>query len=101
MTKAFDIDELPPLKVSTGWIDLQVTGEPAIKRTFKGYAPVLPVRAEITGLDYILYISAKSMAEGLEPLREANGGAFKGIAFQIRKSSSQQFAPYEIEPRHE
>jgi hypothetical protein len=90
--------EVPPLKVGTGWIGLAVTGEATVIQTFRGYAPVLPVKVIATGLDYILYISAKSLAEKLEPLREGNGGQFGGLTFSIRKAADEQFSPYEIKP---
>jgi hypothetical protein len=88
--------KLPTLKVNTGWIELTVNGEPNVAITFKGYAPVLPVSVNQTGLDYILYIAAKSLAEALEPLRITNNGLFSGLQFSIRKSSEDRFAPYEI-----
>jgi hypothetical protein len=88
--------ETPTLRVGTGWIDLAVIGEPNVIQTFKGYAPVLPVKVIATHLDYFLYISAKSIAEKLEPLRQANAGAFNGLRLSIRKTSDDQFAPYEV-----
>ena len=37
--------ELPPsLKVSTGWIELEIISEPDVVLTYKGYAPILRVR---------------------------------------------------------
>ena len=74
-----DSSDIPQLKVSTGWIDVSVLEEPTVKATFKGYAPILKVRANHTGLEYFLYISAKSITEGLEPLRQQNGGKFCGL----------------------
>ncbi len=91
-------DSLPPLKVSTGWIELRVIGEPTVTVTFKGYAPVIPVKVTLTNLDYILYISSKSVAEGLEPLRKRNDNRFEGLHFSIRKQSEDKFAQYEIMP---
>ena len=88
--------DIPPLKVGTGWINMAVTGEATVVQTFKGYAPVIPVKVIATGLDYILYISAKSLAEKLEPLRQANGGRFNGLRISIRKSSDEAFSPYEV-----
>lgn len=88
----------PPLKVSTGWVELEALEEPTVIVTFKGYAPVLKVRVRQTGLDYLMYLSAKSIAEGLEPLRAKNAGHFAELCFRIRKQSEDQFAPYEIQP---
>jgi len=87
---------MPTLRVSTGWVGVTATGEPTIVVTYKGYAPVLPVRVDSTGLDYILYISSKSLTEALEPLRRKNKNVFTGLRFGIRKQSEDRFAPYEL-----
>ena len=90
--------EIPPqLKVSTGWIELEITSEPDVLLTFKGYAPILQVRQLNNNLEYFLYISAKSLGEPLEKLRENNAGVFKGIQLRVRKKDSTPMAPYEIE----
>ena len=34
----------PPLKVGTGWIELEIISEPDVVLTFKGYAPILQVK---------------------------------------------------------
>ncbi len=88
---------LPSLKVSTGWIELEIVSEPDVILTFRGYTPILRVRKVRTGVEYQLYISAKSLAEPLEELRKSNVGTFKGIRFRIRKESMKQMAKYEIE----
>lgn len=88
--------DTPILRVGTGWIEIAAIGEPTVVQTFKGYAPVLPVRVISTSLDYFLYIQAKSIAEKLEPLRQANAGVFIGLKLSIRKSSDEQFAPYDL-----
>ncbi len=87
--------QLPQLRVGTDWITITVTGTVEVITSF-GYAPVLPVRNEATGQDYILYIAAKSIMEHLEPLRKNNGGEFKGLKFSIRKESENQMAKYEL-----
>ena len=88
---------LPSLKVSTGWIELEIVSEPDVVLTFKGYAPILRVRKVRTSVEYQLYISAKSLAEPLEELRKSNLGIFKGIRLRIRKESMEQMAKYAIE----
>src|SRR5262245_49257759 len=88
---------LPALKVSVGWIEVEVIAEPLVRLSIKGYTPILPVKVAKTGLTYVLYMGAKSFAEGLEPLRKQNNGAFKGLRFRIKKESSEQFSPYRIE----
>ena len=90
------ISELPQLKLGPGWVSLLVTGEPIAKLTSRGYAPVLPVKVEQTSLDYILYITAKSLSEPLEKLRTQNNWNFTGLKFEIRKQGTEQTSPYEI-----
>lgn len=94
-----EIKALPRLHVGTGWITLEVIDEVNVLPTFKGYAPVLPVRVEPSGLPYILYISAKSICETLEQLRSNNGGYFTGLRLALRKESDEQFAKYVVECR--
>ena len=90
-------ETLPSLKVGTGWIELEIVSEPDVVLTFKGYAPILRMSKSRTGVEYILYISAKSLAEPLEELRENNGDIFKGIQLRIRKESMERTSKYEIE----
>lgn len=89
--------ELPSLKIGTGWTEIEVTSEPDVTLTYKGYVPVLRVKVAKTGLDYLLYIGAKSLAEPLENLRAKNGGRFLGLKVQIKKQSIEQFAKYEVQ----
>ncbi len=88
---------LPPqLKVGIGWVTITVTGPVDVMAGFKGYAPIVPVKVDKTGLEYILYISAKSLTEQLEPLRKHNGDQFTGLKFSIRKESKDRMAKYEL-----
>lgn len=89
-------DKIPSLKVSTGWIEVEIIGEPDVQLTFKGYAPIVPVKVLKSNLEYIWFISAKSIAEGLEPLRLQNNQRFSGIKIAVRKSGENKFEPYEI-----
>ena len=85
------------LKVSTKWIGVEAISEPDVVLTFKGYAPILHIREIRTGIEYRLYISAKSLAEPLEELRKDNNGIFKGIQFRVRKEGTDQMAKYEVD----
>ncbi len=90
--------ELPPsLKVSTGWIELEIISEPDVVLTYKGYAPILRVRKLRTNVEFMIYISARSLAEPLDKLRGNNAYLFKGIKFQVRKESNAPMAKYEVE----
>jgi hypothetical protein len=92
-----DSQDLPPLRVATGWVTVLVTGPPDVRLTVRGYAPILPVKVEKTGLSYVLYISARSIAEPLEAYRKKNKMLFEGLRFQIRKSGVEALAPYEVQ----
>lgn len=87
---------LPALKASTGWIELRIISEVNVALGVRGYSPILEVAAVKTGLQYTLYISAKSLAEPLERLRIANGGQFTGICLSIRKESQDPMSKYEV-----
>ncbi len=87
----------PSLKVSTGWIELEVVAEVDVVLTYKGYAPVLHVQKLNNELGYILYISARSLGQPLEALRQSNNGLFKGLRFRVRKESADQMSKYEVE----
>ena len=89
-------DNIPSLKVGTGWIDLEVISEPDVVLTFKGYAPILRVRKLSNDLEFVLYISAKSLGASLEKFRENNNGVFTGVQFSVRKKDTTPMAPYEI-----
>ena len=86
---------LPTLKVGTDWIAVEVLSEPLVLMSMRGYAPVLEVQAPAG--KHLLYISSKSISEGLEPLRQAQGGRFAGLKLRVRKASEDKMAPYEVE----
>lgn len=90
-------ERLPQLRVGTGWISIRVISEPDVVLTFRGYAPILAVKEERTGLEYTLYITAKSLAEPLEALRTDNGGNFTGLTFRIRKETDEPMSRYELQ----
>jgi hypothetical protein len=73
-----------------------VLDEPTVKMTFRGYAPVLPIKVMETDLNYLLYISAKSLSIELDVLRDLNGGAFTSLQFALRKQSKEQTSPYMV-----
>jgi len=84
------------LRVGIGWIELEILAEPYVVLTFNGYAPALKVKDLRNGLDYEMFISAKSLAQALEPLRLARG-AFTGIRIKLRKESEDRFSSYIVE----
>lgn len=91
-----DYDKLEQLRISTNWLSIEVMDEPHVYLTFRGYAPALIVKSHQDDEIYKLYISAKSLGELIEPLREKNENKFKGLRFMIKKENNNKFAKYEL-----
>jgi hypothetical protein len=85
----------PNLKVGVNWIVAEVVSEPFVVMSIRGYAPVVSVRTPEG--EFILYISSKSISEGLDPLVQANGGKFAGLKLRLRKETEDRMAPYIVE----
>ena len=90
-----DQERKPNLKVGTEWISVEVQSEPYVVMTIRGFAPV--VDAKTPGGDFMIYISSKSMSDGLVPLIEAQDGKFTGIKFRVKKESEDKMARYIVE----
>jgi hypothetical protein len=90
-----DQERKPTLKVGVEPVSIEITSEPHVINTVRGYAPVVDVKAP--GGDFILYISSKSMSDGLEPLVKAGGGTFKGLKVKVKKESDDKMARYIVE----
>ena len=85
----------PNLKVGVEWVTADVLSEPFVVMSIRGYAPVVDVKTPEG--DFILYISSKSISEGLDPLVQANGGKFAGLKLKLRKETDDRMAPYMVE----
>ncbi len=90
-----DQERKPNLKVGTDWIPVEVLSEPFVVMTIRGFAPVVDVRTPQG--DFILYISSKSMSDGLVPMLEASNNLFKGLKFRVKKESDDKMARYIVE----
>lgn len=90
-----DQERKPNLKVGTEWIPVEIVSEPYVVMTVRGFAPVVDIKAP-TG-DFMLYISSKSMSDGLEPLLQQTDGAFKGLKIKVKKESEDKMARYIVE----
>jgi hypothetical protein len=90
-----DQERKPNLKVGTEWISVEVLSEPYVVMTIRGYAPVVDVKTPAG--DHIIYISSKSMSDGLAPMVEASGNKFKGLKFRVKKESEDKMARYVVE----
>jgi len=47
--------------------------------------------------DFMIYISSKSMSDGLVPMLEMSDGKFKGLKFRVKKESEDKMAKYVVE----
>jgi len=89
----------PRFRAGTTFTTLEVTSEPYLVLTFRGYTLAVEVLELVTGSRSELLIGGiKSLAESLEPLRASNNGMFRGLRLRIRKESEDRFSPYVVEP---
>ena len=88
----------PRFRALTTWTTLEVVSEPYIVMTFRGYTAALETLDVETNESYELLIGGiKSLAEGIEPIREANGGLFSGLRIKIKKESADRSSLYVVE----
>ncbi len=83
------------LKVGVDWVPVEIISEPYVVMSFRGYAPVVDVSTP--GGKQILFISSKSISQGLDPLVQANGRKFAGLKLRLRKETEDRMAPYIVE----
>jgi len=88
------MEELPILKVGVISSRLTIISEPYVKLGFRGYMPCVNVMIEKSGLEKVLVISAKSLAEPLEALKKSNNDKFTGLTFALRKADESQTSLY-------
>lgn len=90
-----ELENLPKLKVGTSPTLIKIIGGPYIQFSVWGYIPVLHIVVDKSGLEYLLPISAKSLATPLNDLFLINR-TFKDIQIELRKASEEPKAPYEV-----
>lgn len=81
----------------TSWTNLEILSEPYVVMTFRGYVAALEVLDVASDERYELLIGAKSLADGIEPIRQANAGMFTGLTIKIKKESAERTSPYIVE----
>ena len=95
-----DPDSLPYLRVGPEWAEIQVLTDPFViyRKTFgKGrYLPVVLVEDLRAESKHLLFVSAVSLAQCLEPLR-AERGTLVGLNIRVRKKGEDRFSEYEVE----
>lgn len=88
------MENLLVFKVGTEWEEMEITSEPYVVFTRRGYTPAVNVAIKDGKEEHRLYISAKSLSEQVEELRKSNGGNFIGLKFKLKKEAEDKFSPY-------
>jgi len=83
----------------TSWTDLEILSEPYVVITFKGYVAAVEVLDIGSDDRYELLIAAKSLSDGMEPIRQENGGKFTGMRIRIKKDGEERTSRYIVEAR--
>ena len=91
-------EDLPQLKVGTGWLALRVIEGPGVMLTGLGWAPVLKVQELETSQEYAFFFGARSLGKPMADLRARNGNTWVDAKFRVRKQKPDKTAPYELRP---
>jgi len=87
---------LPHLRVGPEWAEIQVLTDPFVIYRRDRYLPVVLVEELGTELKRLLFISAVSLAQCLEPIRVKRGNLV-GVNIRVRKKGEERFSTYEVE----
>jgi len=91
-----DPSDLPRVRVNTQWLEIQILTDPFVVKTTLGYSPAVLVETPSEGDKQIFYVSAKSLSNLLEPIREKRG-SLVGLNIRVRKAGQESISPYEVE----
>jgi hypothetical protein len=91
-----DPNSLPRLRVGAEWAAVQILTDPFVVYRRDRYLPVILVEELKTELKHILFISATSLGQCLEPIR-IKRSTLVGVNVKIRKSGEDRFSSYEVE----
>lgn len=84
------------IKVTVDKLVLEVTSDPYVVYTFRGFAPVVNIRTD-GGEDRTLYLSSKSLSEQLHNLLLKSNEEWVGMKIRVWKDSEDRFARYMVE----
>ena len=76
---------------------VQIVSEPYVVFTRRGYQPVVDVVPRKSKKPLPMRISATSLSNQLEIMRNENEGIFMGLEFWIRKASYERTSLYILE----
>jgi len=83
-------------RVGTEWTCIQVLSDPFVIYKRLGYAPVILVEVLESELRCLLFVSAKSLADCLEPIRKRQG-TLVGLNIRVRRKGEDRFSEYDVE----
>ena len=81
---------------SLDWNEIQILTDPFVIYRKDKYLPVILVEELGTELKRLLFTSAVSLAQCLEPIR-AKRGTLIGVNIRVRKRGEERFSTYEVE----
>lgn len=91
-----DPHSLTYLRVGPEWAEIQILTDPFVIYKRDRYLPVVLVEELRTELKRLLFISAVSLGQCLEPIR-AKRGTLVGVNIRVRKRGEERFSTYEVE----
>lgn len=90
-----EISNLPKLKVGTSFSQIEILSGPFVQYSDWGYIPVLHIRVEKSGLEYLLNLNASSLAKALKQAFDDHG-EFVGLQVELRKQGEEKTSKYEV-----
>lgn len=90
--------DLTTLKIGSSETIVKVLSGPYVKFTDFGFIPVLHVEVKKSGLDYLLPISAKSLAKPLYEIYQ-KAERLDGLELGLKKDGEEKTSKYLINPR--
>ena len=87
---------LSHLRIGPEWAEIQILTDPFVIYRRDRYLPVVLVEELGTELKRLIFISAVSLAQCLEPIR-AKRGTLIGVNIRVRKKGEERFSTYEVE----
>ena len=86
------------LKFDSNQKQIVFTSEPyVIYSEYLAYQPVINAKVDFEEIEYLIYLSAKSLSRQLEPIVKKNGNKFTGIELIIFKESDDRRSKYIVE----
>jgi hypothetical protein len=89
-------EEIGTLKVGTAPTEVTVVDGPFLRKSIRGYYPVLKVKVKKSGIVYFLAIGSRSLTDYLDPLYKRDK-KFTGLELSLSKKTDAEMSPYVVE----